>query len=252
LEKTVDNDSNKLFAKYIETHDEEVRNQIVEIHLPIVDIIVRKYSGKGIDDDDLYQTGAMALVRAVERFDPSLGYEFKSFATPTIIGEIKRYFRDKGWIVQMPRRIKELALKIDDAREKFYADNGRQPKVPDLAEILSASEEEILEAMENKQNYKAYSLSQVMEDQSEDGSGSNIALEKFTGVRESGYDEFENYEFLRILMRQLSEREQVILKERLLGDKTQSETASLLGVSQMTVSRLEHDIREKFRKEYFK
>ena len=250
LELATENDSNLLFEEYRKTGDENLRNKIVEDNLPLVKSIARKFSGKGIDEDDLFQVGAMALVNAVERFEPKRGFNFRSFATPTIIGEIKRYFRDKGWLMNMPRRIQELALKVDKVREEYYVKNGRQPKISEVAEMLSASEEEILEAMESRTNYRAYSLSQVMEDLSEEAGTSNLSIEKFTGINEKGYEEFESVEFVKSLMKKLSERERVILKEGLLRGKSQAELAKNLGLSQMTVSRIYGDIREKFRKEY--
>lgn len=245
-------DPKELFEEYKTDPSEDKRNQIVEYYLPIVKIIIKRYLGKGVDEDDLYQVGAMAMVRAVERFDSDLGYDFKSFATPTIIGEIKRYFRDKGWAVHIPSRIKDLAIRIDSEREDFHLRNGRQPTVSDLAENLSATEEEILSAMESRQNYRAYSLDQAMENQSADGDSSSAPIEKYTGTNEDGYGEIESVEFIQSLMKKLPDREQLILKDKLLGGKTQREMAEILGVSQMTISRLESDIREKFKKEYFK
>lgn len=110
----------ELFDRYKETGDINIRNEIVEKYLYMVEVLIRKYLNKGVDYDDLYQVGAMALVSAVERFDPSKGFEFSSFATPTILGEIKKYFRDKEWILKVPRRQKEISLKIPAAKEELY------------------------------------------------------------------------------------------------------------------------------------
>ena len=119
--------TSELLKEYAENPTIELRNRIVEENLYIVDILIRKYLGKGVDYDDLYQVGAMALVSAVERFDPAKGYEFQSFATPTILGEIKKYFRDKEWSLKVPRRMKENAGKVQEAKEKLTGKLGRVP-----------------------------------------------------------------------------------------------------------------------------
>ena len=130
----------ELFDRYKETGDINIRNEIVEKYLYMVEVLIRKYLNKGVDYDDLYQVGAMALVSAVERFDPSKGFEFSSFATPTILGEIKKYFRDKEWILKVPRRQKEISLKIPAAKEELYEKLGRAPTVAELSEHLGYSE----------------------------------------------------------------------------------------------------------------
>ena len=134
----------ELFEKYQETRSIELRNKIVEKYLYIVDILIKKYLNKGVDYEDLYQVGSMALVFAVERYDVSKGYEFTSFATPTIIGEIKRYFRDKGWAVKVPRRLKEISAQIPPAKEYLYGKLNRTPTIKELSEYLGYTEEEIL------------------------------------------------------------------------------------------------------------
>jgi RNA polymerase sigma factor (sigma-70 family) len=130
----------ELFEKYQETRSIELRNKIVEKYLYIVDILIKKYLNKGVDYEDLYQVGSMALVFAVERYDVSKGYEFTSFATPTIIGEIKRYFRDKGWAVKVPRRLKEISAQIPPAKEYLYGKLNRTPTIKELSEYLGIEE----------------------------------------------------------------------------------------------------------------
>ena len=125
-----------MFNQYQRTKDRTLRNEIVESYLYMVDILIRKYLNKGVEYDDLYQVGAMALIAAVERFDPSKGYEFSSFATPTIIGEIKKYFRDKEWSVKVPRRLKELSGKIQSAREELFNQLQRTATIPELADYI--------------------------------------------------------------------------------------------------------------------
>ncbi|MDR1293216.1 MAG: SigB/SigF/SigG family RNA polymerase sigma factor [Clostridiales Family XIII bacterium] len=238
-----------LFAEYMKGHSEEVRNKIVEHYLYLAEILSKKYAGRGIDYDDLYQVASMALLLSVERFDPSKGFAFTSFATPTIIGEIKKYFRDKSWVVQVPRRVKELSLHIGDAREKLQAKNGKAPTVPELAELMDCSEEEVLEAMESGQTFRTYSLNQVIDSESDEGPAS---FDKYMSVEEKGYENFEDADLIRNVIAGLTDKERAIFGERVLGTKTQQEVAQEYGVSQMTISRLEAEIREKFRKEYYK
>jgi RNA polymerase sigma-B factor len=242
-------ESDALFKEYAQTHSEVTRNKIVEQYLYLAEILSKKYTGRGIDYDDLYQVAAMALVLAVERFDPSKGFAFSSFATPTIIGEIKRYFRDKSWAVKVPRRIKELSLQLSAAREKLQTQAGKPPTVPALAEYLQCSEEEVLEALETGQTYRAYSLNQEVGGEGDEHAAS---LDHYMSVEETGYASFENEDLIKSVMQKLSDREREIFKERMLGTKTQQEVAKEFGVSQMTISRLEAEIREKFRKEYYK
>jgi RNA polymerase sigma-B factor len=238
----------KLFEEYDRTKSIETRNEIVEKYLYLVDILIKKYLNKGVDQEDLYQVGAMALVFAVERYDASKGFEFTSFATPTIIGEIKRYFRDKGWAMKVPRRLKEISARIPAAKEELYGRFLRNPTIPELAGYLEYSEEDILEAMESGQAYGAYSLNQTFDESSEQGDAPS--LEKFTGIEDTGYASFENAEIIKKVLKDLNEKEMAIFRMRLLGSRTQQEIADDMGVSQMTISRLEKMIKKKFRDEY--
>lgn len=238
--------SNKeLFDRYRETKSIELRNEIVEKYLYIVDILIKKYLNKGVDYEDLYQVGSMALVFAVERYDASKGYEFTSFATPTIIGEIKRYFRDKGWAIKVPRRLKEISAQISPAKEYLYGRLNRIPTITELAAYLGYTEEEILEAMEGGQAYSTYSLNQTFEEGGDEGDGA--VLEKYTGREEHGYRSFENAELIKTVMKDFSDKEKDIFRRRFFENETQQDIAEEMGVSQMTISRLEKKIREKFK-----
>ena len=238
--------SNKeLFDRYQQSRSVELRNEIVEKYLYIVNILIKKYLNKGVDSEDLYQVGSMALVFAVERYDASKGYEFTSFATPTIIGEIKRYFRDKGWAIKVPRRLKEISAQISPAKEFLYGKYNRIPTVKELAEYLGYTEEEILEAMEGGQAYSTYSLNQTFDEGGDEGEGA--VLEKYTGREEHGYHSFENAELIKTVLKGLSEKERDIFKRRFFQNETQQDIAEEMGVSQMTISRLEKKIREKFK-----
>jgi RNA polymerase sigma-B factor len=244
-------EADALLQEYAQTRSEATRNKIVERYLHLAEILSKKYTGRGIDYDDLYQVSAMALVLAVERFDPTKGFAFSSFATPTIIGEIKRYFRDKSWAVKVPRRVKELSMQLGSAKDALQAKTGRPPTVSDLAEYLQSSEEEILEALETGHTYRAYSLSQGINGGG-DGDEHTASIDHFMSVEETGYASFENEDLIKSVMKKLSKEERVVFEKRMLGTQTQHEVAQEFGVSQMTISRLESEIREKFRKEYYK
>jgi RNA polymerase sigma-B factor len=244
------NTINELFEEYSRTKDLNIRNQIVEKYLYMVDILAKKFINKGVDYDDLYQIGSMALVFAVERFDPNKGYEFTSFATPTIIGEIKRYFRDKGWAVKVPRKWKEISAKLPAAKETLHQRLGRAPLVSEIAEYLGYSEEDILEAMESGQAYGTFSLQQTYDDGGNEGEAS--IFEKYTARDEVGYINFENNEVIKAVLNKLNDQERKVFRMRFFDEKTQQQIADEIGVSQMTVSRLEKKLRDKFREEYYR
>ncbi len=237
----------ELFINYKNNPSIEVRNEIVEKYLYMVDILIRKYLGKGVDYDDLYQIGALALVSAVERFDPDKGFSFSSFATPTILGEIKKYFRDKQWSLKVPRRLKEIAAKVQEAKDCLYNQYQRKPTVEEIAKATGFSAEQIIEAMEGSQAYGTYSLDKTFDDMGEDGDGS--FLEKYTGFDEMGYERIEISEIIKKVLAEFDERSLYIFRQRFIYNRSQAEIAKYLGVSQMTVSRAERNIIKKFRDE---
>ena len=236
----------ELFQSYKENPTTEKRNELVEQYLYMVDILIKKYLGKGVEYDDLYQVGALALVSAVERFDPDKGFEFSTFATPTILGEIKKYFRDKQWSLKVPRRLKEIAAKVQDAKEVLSTKLSRQPTVKELAEETGIPEEQIIEALDSAKAYGTYSLDKTFDESGEDG---DALLEKYTGFNEIGYDRIEIMEIINKVVTELSEQNRKIFIERFLNDRSQADIAKELGVSQMTVSRAEKSMVEKFRGE---
>ncbi|MDD7718611.1 MAG: sigma-70 family RNA polymerase sigma factor [Eubacteriaceae bacterium] len=237
----------ELFTKYINNPSIENRNEIVEKHLYMVDILIRKYLGKGVEYDDLYQVGALALVNAVERFDPEKGYEFSSFATPTILGEIKKYFRDKEWSIKVPRRLKETAAKVQEIREKLREKGNNNPTLQDIAEASGFSQEQVIEAMESAKSYGTYSLDKTYSEAGEEGESS--FLEKYTMFEELGYERIETKEIIEKVIGTFTNQEKYIFKQRFLHNCSQAQIASELGVSQMTVSRAEKNIINKFKEE---
>ena len=239
--------TSELLKEYAENPTIELRNRIVEENLYIVDILIRKYLGKGVDYDDLYQVGAMALVSAVERFDPTKGYEFQSFATPTILGEIKKYFRDKEWSLKVPRRMKENAGKVQEAKEKLTGKLGRVPTVEEISEITGLTHEQIIQAMESAKAYGTYSLDSPATTSDEEADAA--ALEKYIGFEDNGFERVELGEIINNVLKNFSDTYKYIFKQRFILNKSQSEIASKLGVSQMTVSRAEKAIIESLKKE---
>ncbi len=237
----------ELFEAYKKNPTTENRNIIVENNLYMVDILIRKYLGKGVEYDDLYQVGALALVNAVERFDPSKGFEFSSFVTPTILGEIKKYFRDKQWSLKVPRRLKEISAKVQEAKDALYRENHKNPTVEEISERTGFPVEQIIEAIEGSKAYGTYSLDKTYDESGDEGDGSYF--EKYTGFDEQGYDRVETSETITEVMKNFSDQYKFIFRERFINDKSQSEIAEKLGISQMTVSRAEKNIVGMFKAE---
>ena len=224
--------------------DIEERNKLVEDHLYMIDILIRNYLGKGVEYDDLYQAGALALVNAADRFDPEKGFEFRTFATPTILGEIKKYFRDKEWSLSVPRRQKELVVKLRDAEDSILKAKGRPATVEELAEATGYTEEQVIQAMESSMAYGAFSLESAA-DTDDEGS----AIEKFVGFTEKGYERIEMAEIISRVLESLSDTNRYIFRQRFLENRPQAEIARELGVSQMTISRAEKNIVKRFKEE---
>lgn len=236
----------ELFRKYSETGDKVIREKLISKYLYIAEILSKKYANKGIDYDDIYQVACIGLIYAVDRFDIGKGYEFSSFATPTIIGEIKKHFRDKGWSIRVPRRIQELSQKVNLAKTTLSQELQRSPNVYELAEYLNCTPEEVLEVMEASKVYTPQSLDVSYES---DGDDKEITLSDLIGEEDKDFDRIENNDFLLKAMEKLNKIEKKIIKDRYFSKKTQIDIADELGISQMTVSRMEKKIIEKFRRE---
>ncbi len=236
-----------MFLEYRKTKDPSLRNKIVEDHMYMVDILISKYRNKGVEYDDLYQVASLALISAVDRFDPERGYEFSSFATPTILGDIKKHFRDKAWSMKVPRRIKEMSGKLPKVKEKLTSQLGRVPNVDELAEAMGSDRAEILEVIEGGRAFYTMSLDQKFEDWGEDSE--SPAFEKYTADKEKGYDRLEYEEMIEKVLDELSDTNMYIFRKRFLENRSQAEIAEDLGVSQMTISRAERNIKARFAKE---
>ncbi|PWA06978.1 RNA polymerase sigma factor SigB [Pueribacillus theae] len=225
--------------------DQDVQTKIVKEYEQLVQTLARKFSkGKSIHDD-LVQVGMIGLLAAVKRFDPEIGKSFESFAVPTIIGEIKRFIRDKTWSVHVPRRIKELGPRIKVAVEELTDELQRSPRVDEIADYLDVSEEEVLETMEMGKSYQALSVDSTIESDQE---GSTVTLLDLVGDQEEGYEQIDRKMVLRQAFQALSERERQIIQCTYFDQKSQKETGDELGISQMHVSRLQRRALEKLRK----
>lgn len=239
-------DNETLFKMYKETKDHEIREILIEKNLYIAEILSKKYVNRGIDYDDIFQVASIGLIYAVDRFDIDKGYKFSSFATPTIIGEIKKHFRDKGWTIRVPRRIQELSKKINNAKVLLSQKLQRAPTVNDIAEYLKSTPEEILEAMEASKVYTPQSLDLTYDSNSDD---KDVNLADLIGVEDEYFDKIENKDLLIKGTKNLNDMEKKILVDRYFNLKTQVSIAEELGISQMTVSRMEKRIIEKIQKE---
>jgi len=223
---------------------ERLRDDLVVAHLNLVRYLAVKFANRGEALDDLIQVGTVGLIKAIDRFDLERGVEFTTYATPTIVGEIKRYFRDKGWAVKVPRRLQELNLSVNRAIEKLTVNLGHSPTVKELADHLHASEEDILEAQELGQAYNLLSL-----DTEVTGEGDKNAqtLADYIGKIDPSLANLEDRTNLERAFEVLSRRERIILFLRFYESISQTEIAKRLNVSQMHVSRLQQKALEKLR-----
>jgi RNA polymerase sigma-B factor len=210
-----------------------LRDALVEGHLPLVEYLARRFAGRGEPLDDLVQVATIGLIKAIDRFDPERGVEFSTYATPTIAGEVKRHFRDKGWAVRVPRRLQELKLALTRASADLTQKLGRAPTVAELAKHLGLSDEDILEGLESAHAYSTVSLDAPDSDE-DDGP----AVADSLGMIDDALEGVEYRESLKPLLEALPPREKRILVLRFFGNMTQSQIATELGISQMHVSRL--------------
>ena len=224
----------ELFERYRRDGDQQARDQLVDRFLPLARQLARRYQRASEPLDDLLQVASMGLIKAIDRFDLDREIAFSSYAVPTILGEIKRYFRDKTWAVRVPRDLQELTLRVDRAVSELAEGLHRQPSVLEIAEAVGADEEGVLEALQAGGAYRAVSFDAPR------GAGEDepATLADSIGVDEGGFDRAEERATLESLLSSVSAREREVLRMRFEEDMTQAQIGEVIGVSQMQVSRV--------------
>lgn len=212
---------------------DQVRSELVRMHTPFARHIARRYAGYSESFEDIEQAAMLGLVKAINRYDPEYGNRFLAFASPTMIGEVKRHFRDRTWSLRVPRRLQELRLALHAAQHEFTQKQGRPPTVREIAEVLAVSEEEALEALTAADAYRPVSLDTPVGDE-----GNADTIGDLIGGDDPAIELALDRQAVRPLLDGLPERERTILLYRFFGNKTQSEIADIVGISQMHVSRL--------------
>ena len=224
----------ELFLRYQADGDAQARDQLIERFLPLARQLARRYQRTGEPLDDLLQVASLGLIKAIDRFDPDREIAFSSYAVPTILGEIKRYFRDRTWAVRVPRDLQELTLKVDRAVGELAEQLHRQPSVGEIGAAVGAEEEDVLDAMQAGGAYRAVSF-----DAPRPGSDEDVAtLGDSVGITEDGFERAEERATIARLMATVTPREREVLRMRFEQDMTQAEIGAVIGVSQMQVSRV--------------
>jgi len=226
----------KWIALYQATEDEEAQTNLVIHYRNLVESIARKYSYGKSYYDDIVQVGMLGLLGAIRRFDADFGRSFEAFAVPTIVGEIKRFLRDKTWDVHVPRRIKEIGPRIKSTVESLTIEFQRSPSIQEIAERLEVPEEEVLEAMEMSRSYQALSMDHSIES---DSDGSTVTLADIMGKEDMGYEMTNRRMIVAEAMEVLNEREKQVIQLTYLEQQSQKEAGEQLGISQMHVSRIQ-------------
>lgn len=224
----------ELFRRYKEDGDMEAREQLVMSHLSLVRFLANKFKNRGEPLDDLVQVGYLGLLKAIDRFDPDRGLEFTTYATPTILGEIKRHFRDKGWSVRVPRRLQELSAKVNQATDTLTTQFQRSPTIQEIADYLDASVDEVLEAMESSSAYSSVPLEGTGSSENDDAPS---VIDRY-GSEDNELAFTDDRLVIEEALKGFSPREREVIELRFLKGMTQIEIAEQLGISQVQVSRL--------------
>jgi RNA polymerase sigma-B factor len=224
----------RLLMRLHQHGDQAAREELVQRFLPLARQLARRYQHGGEQLDDLVQVASLGLLKAIDRFDPARETAFSSFAVPTILGELKRHFRDKGWAVRVPRDLQELAVRVDRVTDELARELGRAPTPAEIAERTGVTTEQVMEAREAAAAYRAVSLDRTRDEDDEDGEGVAATF----GIEDPGFNLAEDAATVERLMRVLSDREREVLRLRFREDLTQSEIGQRVGVSQMHVSRI--------------
>ena len=224
----------ELFRRFKEEGDMDAREKLVMSHLNLVRFIANKFKNRGEPIDDLIQVGYLGLLKAIDRFDPSRGLEFTTFATPTIMGEIKRHFRDKGWSVRVPRRLQELSAEVNQATDTLTSQLQRSPTIAEIADYLDATVDEVLEAMESSSAYSSVSLEAPS---GADDDDTPSVIDRYA-TEDSDLAFTDDRIIIEEALASFSPRERDVIEMRFLKGMTQIEIAEKLGISQVQVSRL--------------
>jgi RNA polymerase sigma-B factor len=238
-------DRRALLRAYREKGDIAARDRLIESFIPVVRSIAYRYAGRGEQIDDLEQVASVGLIKAIERFDLDRDVELMTYVFPTVVGELKRHFRDRGWSVTVPRRLKELHYRLSRLIEELTATLGRSPTIAELAEETGVDEEEVVEALEVCRAYASRSLTRALD--ADEGAGAELI--DLIDDEERGYEAAENRQLLATGLRALDERERRIIQLRFVEGLTQSQIAVEIGISQMHVSRLIRRALEKLSEE---
>jgi RNA polymerase sigma-B factor len=229
LESTQDEEQRD-FVEFARTRDPVLRDKLVAAHIGLAHQLARRFANRGEPHDDLVQVASIALIKALDRYEPERGVRFSTFAVKCIVGELKRHFRDRGWAVKAPRRVQELYLELGHEIDRLVQELGRAPTIPELAAASGTTEAAVLEAIEAGRGYRSSSLD------APDQEGQPLV--DFLGSDDADLVSVENRSVLTSALAQLSARDQLVVRLRFVDGLTQSEIATRLGVSQMQVSRL--------------
>lgn len=224
----------ELFRRYKEEGDEEAREQLIVSHVNLVRYIAAKFKNRGEPLDDLIQVGTIGLIKAIDRFDPSRGLEFTTYATPTIMGEIKRHFRDKGWTIRVPRRLQELSAKVNSATDELTARLQRSPSIEEVAEYLGTTADEVLEAMESSSAYSSVPLEAQGGNEDDDAPS---VIDRYASV-DGDLEASDDRIVLEEVIGEFPEADQQAIRMRFIDGMTQVVIAKRLGISQVQVSRM--------------
>jgi RNA polymerase sigma-B factor len=227
----MDQNIDALLIAYHRNGDEAAREQALVNLMPLVRALAARYAGRGEPLEDLVQVGSVGLIKALDRFDVDRGVEFSSYAVPTIVGEIRRHFRDKAWAMHVPRRLKELSLLLSRLLDELTSELGRSPTVAELAEAAGVEEEDVVDALDSSNAYSTRSLHAPFEE------GGETLADKL-GKDDVGYGEVDDGSLVAAGLDALDERERRIVELRFFEEMTQSQIAAEIGISQMHVSRL--------------
>ena len=224
----------ELLTRVRNDKDASAREELITRYLPLVRSLARRFASRGQPVEDLIQVGSIGLIKAIDRFDLDRGVELSTYATPTIMGEIKRYFRDKGWAVKVPRALQDLNVRLNRIVEQLTVDLQRSPTIAELAEAAQVTEEEVVEALESGRAYSSVSIFSGGANEEEE----SLELLDCLGQEEQAYEIVEQRRFLAPALERLDPRERLILHLRFFEGMTQTQVAARIGISQMHVSRL--------------